>query len=112
MGLPKWLEVLAKVGPEVLLFTPLAPIAGEVVSAIALAESMQGASGADKLAKVVAIATDAAQAVNTQAGRTVIDPAVLATTAATAISTAVNVTNMVHAAHVNPTAPAPTAVIK
>jgi hypothetical protein len=99
MSLPKWLQVLAQVGPQVLMFTPLAPIAGVVVAAIGEAQAMQGASGQAKLAHVVNIATDAAQAANLQAGRVVIDPAVLQATAATAISTAVSVTKMVHDAH-------------
>lgn len=99
MSLPKWLQILAQVGPQVLMFTPLAPIAAPVVAAIGEAEAMQGASGQEKLAHVVNIATDAATAANTQAGHVVIDPALMQATAATAISTAVNVTNMVHGAH-------------
>lgn len=96
--MPKWLQILAQVGPQVLLFTPLAPIAPAVIAGIAHAEGMQGASGAQKLAQVVAIAQDAAVAVNTQKGRVVIDPAVMTGAAQAAISTAVQVTNMVHGA--------------
>ncbi len=99
MSLPKWLQILAEVGPKVLMFTPLAPITGVVVAAIGEAEAMQGATGAAKLAHVVNIATDAAQATNLQAGHVVIDPAVLQATAVQAISTAVSVSNLVHAAH-------------
>ncbi len=107
MSMPKWLEILADVGPKVLMFTPLAPIAGTVINAIAEAKSMQGASNQDKLAHVVNIATDAAQAANEQAGHVVIDPVALQAAAVSAISTTVQVTNMVHAAHVDPTAPVP-----
>jgi len=111
MGLPKWLEVLAQVGPGVLKFTPLAPIAPEVIAAIGEAQQMPGATGPEKLAHVVNIATEAAQATNAQAGRVVIDPVAMQSTAATAISTVVQVTKMVEAAHENPTAAAPVAVI-
>lgn len=99
MSLPKWLQILAQVGPQVLMFTPLAPIAGVVVAAIGEAQAMDGASGATKLAHVINIATDAAQAANLQAGHVIIDPAVMQAAAATAISTAVSVTKMVHDAH-------------
>ncbi len=99
MSLPKWLQILAEVGPKVLMFTPLAPITGVVVAAIGEAQAMEGASGAVKLAHVVNIATDAATATNLQAGHVVIDPAVLQATAVQAINTAVSVTKMVHDAH-------------
>jgi hypothetical protein len=106
MGLPKWLEILSSVGPLVLAQTPLAPIAPAVITAIGEAASLPGATGPEKLAHVVNIATNAAQAVNAQAGRVVIDPTVLQSTAESAISTVVQVTKMVQAAHENPTAPA------
>lgn len=111
MALPKWLEILAQMGPMVLAFTPLAPIAPLVIAAIAEAQALPDATGPEKLAHVVAIATDAAQATNAQAGRVVIDPTVMQTAAATAISTVVQVTKMVQAAHEQPTAPALVAVV-
>lgn len=111
MSLPKWLQILAEVGPQVLRFTPLAPIAGDVIAAIGAAQAMDGATGPQKLAHVVTIATEAAQATNAQAGRVVIDPASMQAAAETAISTVVQVTKMVAFAHENPGAPAPTAVI-
>lgn len=97
--MPKWLRILAEVGPLVLKFTPLAPIAPAVVAAIGEAERIEGASGADKLAHVVNIATDAAHATNAQAGRIVIDPLAMQAAAAQAIGTAVSVTNLVRQAH-------------
>jgi hypothetical protein len=111
MSLPKWLEVLEQVGPGVLKFTPLAPIAPQVIAAIGETQGMPGATGPEKLAHVVNIATQAAQAANAEAGRVVIDPGAMQTTAETAISTVVQVTKMVEAAHENPTASAPVAVI-
>lgn len=111
MSLPKWLQILAEVGPKVLLFTPLAPIAGTVIAAIGEAEAMPGASGKDKLAHVVNIATDAAAVANGAAGQVVVDPAAVQAAAVSAISTAVQVSNMVHAAHVETeSAPTPAAV--
>lgn len=98
MSLPNWLRILAQIGPQVLLFTPLAPIAPVVVSAIGEASAMAGATKAEKLAHVVNIATDAAAAVNVHVGHEVINPAVIQATAASAISSAVQITNMVHAA--------------
>lgn len=111
MSLPKWLQILAEVGPQVLRFTPLAPIADDVIAAIGAAQAMDGATGPQKLAHVVTIATDAARATNDQAGREVIDPVVMQAAAETAISTVVQVTKMVEAAHEQPTAPALVAVV-
>lgn len=96
---PNWLRVLAHLGPMALAFTPLAPIAPLVIAAIGEAEAMQGATGPEKLAHVVNIATDAASATNAQTGKPVIDPAVMARTANEAISTTVDVVNMVQNAH-------------
>lgn len=96
MSLSGWLRILAQLGPQVLLFTPLAPIAPLVVAAIGEAEALAGATGPDKLAHVVNIATIAASAANAQAGHVVIDPATMQAAAENAISTVVGVTNMVH----------------
>ncbi len=98
----KWatfLKIAHTVGPVVLAFTPLAPIAGTVSAAIGEAEQMEGASGAEKLAHVTAIAITAAQAANDQAGHQVIDPAVVAATAQAAIATTVGAIKLVHDAH-------------
>lgn len=110
MNIPNWLKILSQVGPTILKFTPLAPIADDVVAAIALAQGMEGATGPEKLAKVVGIATQAAQATNAQAGRVVIDPAAMSGAAATAISAVVQTVKIVQAAHENPTVPALVAV--
>lgn len=104
---PSWLRVLAHLGPMALAFTPLAPIAPIVIAAIAEAEAMQGATGPEKLAHVVNIATDAASATNLQTGKPVIDPALMAKTASEAISTTVDVVKMVNDAHTVLTPPTP-----
>jgi hypothetical protein len=98
----KWatfLKIARTVGPVALQFTPLAPIAGAVSSAIGEAQQIEGASGAEKLAHVTAIAVNAAHAANEQAGRQVIDPADVAATAQSAISATVGAIKIVHDAH-------------
>lgn len=100
----KWatfLKIARTIGPVALQFTPLAPIAGTVSAAIGEAQQIEGASGAEKLAHVTNIAIQAADAANTQAGHQVIDPAVVAATAQTAISTAYGAIKIVHDAHQN-----------
>lgn len=95
----KWstfLKIASTVGVQALQFTPLAPIAMPVALAIAEAQKIEGASGADKLAHVTAIAISAAQALNVEAGHQVIDPGVVVTTAQSAISTAVGAIKIVH----------------
>lgn len=99
MGVPRWLQILGQIGPQILAFTPLAPIAPAVAAAIGEAEAIGGASSAQKLAHVQQIVNDAVIATNAQAGKTVLDPQLVAAASATAISTVVNVTNVVHAAH-------------
>ncbi len=93
--MPKWLRVLATVGPQVLMFTPLAPIAGIVVGAIQTAESIPGATGPQKKALVQQLVTAGVQATNTLAGKMVIDPAVAQAASGSAIDTVVNVANIV-----------------
>lgn len=97
MSLPKWLQILQTVGLAALQASPLAPIAMPVAIAISEAEAISGATGQQKLAHVLAIATAAAS--TAQAEGVNIDPTLIASTAAKAISTAVDVTNIVHQAH-------------
>lgn len=97
MSIPKWLQILQTVGLAALQASPLAPIAMPVSIAISEAESIQGATGQQKLAHVLAIATAAAS--TAQAEGVNIDPNLVAQAGAKAISTAVDVTNIVHAAH-------------
>lgn len=104
--MPKWLQVLKQVGPIVLAFTPLAPIAPAVIAGIAAAEALPGATGEQKKVIVQQIVTAGAAAANAQAGRVVIDPADAAAAAHTAIDTIVTVTNIVEKAHPPDKAPA------
>lgn len=88
-------ERLAAIAPALLSITPLAPIAGAVQAAIAEAEHLKGAgTGQEKLAHVVAIAKDAAAAVNAQAGHPVVDEAAVEQEAATVISAVVQATKL------------------
>lgn len=93
--MPKWLAALEQIGPIVLAFTPLAPIAPAVVGGIQLAESLKGASGAQKKAIVQQIAVTAAQGANAQAGKTVIDPDLVSSTSSAVIDAVVQSVNLV-----------------
>lgn len=87
-------QQVAKVAPLILAVSPLAPIAGPITAAIQEAEAIQGASGKDKLAHVVAIAIDAAQTANAAAGHVVVDPAAVESTAGAVISAVVESVNL------------------
>ena len=103
MALPKWLLIFQTVGLAALKASPLAPIADTVGGAIVEAESIPGATGAAKLAHVLNVAT--AAATSAAALGVNISPALVQAAGASAISTAVNVTNIVHQAQ-TPTPPA------
>lgn len=93
-NLGKFLHIVGTFAPLILAVTPLAPIAGAVTAAIQEAESIAGATGAEKLARVTAIAVDAAHAANAQAGHVVVDPVAVQTEAATVISAVIQATNL------------------
>jgi hypothetical protein len=104
MALPQWLRILQTVGLAALAASPLAPIAIPVAAAMAEAEAIKGASGQEKLAHVLTIATKAAEVAQAQGVK--IDPAVVNAAGAQAISTAVAVVNIVHNAKAPDIAPA------
>ena len=79
MALPKWLQILEEVGPIVLTFTPLAPIAPIVVAGINIAEQIPGATGDQKKTFVQQLVGLGAQGANTVTGKSVIDPSAAAT---------------------------------
>lgn len=105
--MPKWLDALTQIGPVVLAFTPLAPISGAVVAGIQLAEALKGASGDQKKAIVQQIAVTAAQGANAQAGKTVLDPALVQATSGAVIDAVVTSVNLVK--HTPPPAVQPAA---
>jgi hypothetical protein len=97
MALPKWLAILQTVGLAALQASPLAPIAVPVAAAIAEAEAIKGATGAQKLDHSLAIAVKAAETAKDLGVH--IEPSDVQTLGASAISTAVQATNLVHKAH-------------
>ena len=95
-SLGSFFKSVGKIAPAILQFTPLAPIAADVAAAIQEAEAISGpGTGAEKLAHVIAVATDAAKIANDAAGKQVVDPAVIASTAAQVISAIISVVNVV-----------------
>lgn len=98
MAIPRWLQILADVGPKVLQFTPLAPIAPYVSAGIAAAQAIPGASNADKLAHVTEIARDSIAATNAQAGHIVVSPALSDAVIHDSISAVVQAINATHGA--------------
>lgn len=84
---------ISKIAPVLLALTPLAPIADDITAAIQEAEGIAGASGPEKLAHVIAIAVDAAKAVNDQAGKIVIPMDRVVSIATLIVSLIVSATN-------------------
>jgi hypothetical protein len=95
MAKPKWLSILEEVGPMVLQFTPLAPIASAVTAGIRLAEALPGTTGQQKQQTVMQIVATAVAGANAQAGKQIMDPAEAVNAASAAIDTIVHVTNVV-----------------
>lgn len=96
----QWLNVLKTVGLAALEASPLKPIAQKVTDAIAEAEQIKGASGTAKLAHVMNIAVDLAASAQKLGAH--VDPALVRSVGEKAISTAVDVVNIVHDAHAVP----------
>jgi hypothetical protein len=95
----KFKQVAETIAPAVLQFTPLAPLSAYIVPAIVEAESIKSAEGGQaKLLHVLAAATTAAQATNAQAGRMLIDPALIQSQGPMIVSnviTAINATKAI-----------------
>lgn len=109
-----WWQILESVGPLVLQFTPLAPIAPLVVAGIKAANALPGVSGAQKKQIVQGIVQLGAQATDVATGKPLLDPAVVGDLSGSIIDSVVGITNAVHAAHQAatpsvPPAPAPQA---
>lgn len=102
--MPKWLDILKQIGPMVIATTVPngALIAPAIVQAIQEAEAIKGATGPQKLARVVNIATSAAQIAKSSGVK--IDPADVQRAATAAISATVDVVNIIDKAK----APSPT----
>jgi len=100
--MPKWLQILAQVGPYVLALTPAAPLTPFVIAGIQAAEHLPGATGDQKKVIAQQIASIGAQGLNTVKGTQVIDPALVADMTKDAIDAVVQVTNAAHAAATSP----------
>ena len=94
----KWIDLVKVLAPMIIgLINPkLAPVAVAISDGIAQAEQINGATGPDKLKYVLATANDAAVAVNTTMGKTILDPSELNTAVTDAVNTTVAVINLVH----------------
>lgn len=95
MKVPKWLALIQTVGLAALQASPLAAIAAPIAVAIAEAEAI-GGSGPQKLDHVMNAAVAAAS--TAQALGANVSPELVRSAGASAISTAVQVTNLVHQA--------------
>jgi hypothetical protein len=84
--------------PQLLQFTPLAPISNVIRDGIIEAEGIKG-TGTEKLSHVVQLGRLAVAGLNEQKGRVVIDPVVVDRALASGISTAVDVVNLIAARH-------------
>lgn len=100
MALPNWVHVLENVGPLIvsIAFPPLAPAAGLIVAAAKAAESIPGATGAQKNAFAQQIAAIGAQITNQATGKPILDPAAAAQITSNVFDAVVNATNAVHKA--------------
>lgn len=98
MSKKKWLSLIQMLAPIILTSVKpeLAPIAGNVSSAIQEAEQIKGATGADKLQHVQNIAHAAADSVNTAVGKEVVHIPTLDNAIQDGVSTVVSVANLVH----------------
>lgn len=97
--LTRWLHLLETLGPLILLATPLAGIAPLVLMGIKTAESIPGATGAQKKALVQQIVGMGAQGAG-------LDPQMASDTAGAAIDAVVGVINVAHTfTHAEPDSP-------
>jgi len=100
MALPRWLSILKHIGPIIIAVAVpgigpiLAPI---IVSAIAEAEKIPGASGAQKKAAALELVKAGAAGVNAASkGKVVINPTEAAVVADSAITTVIGAVNLVN----------------
>jgi hypothetical protein len=93
----RFAAVAEQIAPIALKLTPLAPIAPAVQLGILEAEQLANASGTEKLAHALNLASTAALAANAQAGKTVVDPTYVQQQGALVISGVVQAVNAVKA---------------
>ena len=96
--MPRWLSIVAKLAPTIAAIAGI-PALGPIISVgIAEAEAIAGASGAEKNAHVVALATAAAAGVNAVKPGS-LDEAAVMQAAQSVTSTIVDVAKAIDAAH-------------
>lgn len=93
-----WKQIVAFVLPLVIetkapKLKPLIPV---IAQGIQDAEALIDASGPEKAAHVKALAQTAATGINAVAGRMVVDPSLVGTVGASAISLTVDIANRIH----------------
>ena len=93
----KWLDLLKAIGPAVVAaVVPGGPVlAPIIVSAIAEAEHIKGATGAEKKAHALNLVAAGAAGVNAVANKVVIDPSQAVAAAASGIDSVVGAINAV-----------------
>lgn len=94
----KWLTILKVLGPAIIATTVPggALIAPLIVTAIAEAEKIRGASGPEKKAAVIELVKVGVAGVNAASkGKVTIDPVAAAKTASAAIDTTIGVINLI-----------------
>ena len=91
-----FLKFVGHVAPAILGQTKLAPIAPWITAAVQEAETLPGATGAQKLDHVVTVAQDAAEAVNAGAGQVLLDPAQLRGAVEAQVAAIIAAYNTVH----------------
>jgi len=95
-----WVKLVADLTPVVFSFIPgLKDAAPLAAVAIQSAEAIPSASGADKLTYATQAVLAGVAFTNNQAGRQVIDPAVVAAVAPAAITSIVGAANAIHDSH-------------
>lgn len=99
----KWLELIAKLAPVLLVLAPggavLAPLVPVIIHAIQEAEQLKDADGADKKAHVQNIVADGVAVTNAAAGKTLLDPKAVLAISDGAIDTVVDVANLIYGLH-------------
>lgn len=98
-----WKQLVAVLGPLVLANVKhgdkIAPLVPTIVHGITEAESMKGATGAEKKAHALEIVNDAVTAINSVKGSDLLDPVDAHDAAAHGIDTVVATVNLVHKAN-------------
>ena len=92
-----WLKYVETIAPVILSTIPqVAPFVPYISVGIQLAEQIPGATGVQKQQFAVALAQLGAQAANTAAGKTVVDPNAIGTTLDESIDAVVAAVNAAH----------------